>query len=64
MIPVILRFWLLRRNNIITKTEIKQLKPYMYQLISFKIILHLHLLLKKKKVKGLFIVEIALSLSS
>ena len=40
------RFWLLRRNNIITTTDIKQLKPYMYQLISFKIILHLHLLVK------------------
>lgn len=46
MIPVIWRFWLLRRNNIITTTKIKQLKPYMYQLISFKIILHLHLLVK------------------
>ena len=40
------RFWLLRRNNVITTTDIKQLKPYMYQLISFKIILHLHLLVK------------------
>ena len=46
MIPVIWRFWLLRRNNIITTTEIKQLIPYMYQLISFKIILYLHLLVK------------------
>ena len=29
-----------------TTTEIKRLKPYMYQLIPFKIILHLYLLVK------------------